>query len=158
MSDTSNQRAGSANVLNRAAALAAGMIFGMGLVISGMTNPDKVIAFLTLNNHWDASLIFVMGSALLVTAIGYGLANKRRTPLLAQEFHAPTAQKIDQRLLAGSTLFGIGWAFSGYCPGPAIVGAFTLDARALVFLTAYVGGVLLFETTRSSTAVALADG
>ena len=144
--------------LSAASALAAGIIFGIGLVVSGMTNPDKIIAFLTLNSNWDASLIFVMVSALVVAGIGYRLTNKRRTPLFEQDFHAPAAQVIDRRLLGGSALFGIGWAFSGYCPGPAIVGAFTLDARALVFLAAYLAGVALFETTRASTAVALADG
>ena len=144
--------------LSKAAALIAGIIFGIGLVISGMTNPDKVIAFLTLNSNWDASLIFVMGSALLVTGIGYRLAHRKSAPLFEQDFHAPAAQTIDQRLLGGSALFGIGWAFSGYCPGPAIVGAFTLDARALVFLAAYLSGVALFNMTRASTAVALADG
>jgi len=142
----------------KAAALVAGTIFGIGLVVSGMTNPDKVIAFLTLNSNWDASLIFVMGSALIVTAFGYWLANKREAPMFERDFHAPGAQAIDRRLIGGSALFGIGWAFSGYCPGPAIVGAFTLDARALVFLVAYLAGVFLFETTRASTAVALADG
>jgi len=142
----------------KAAALLAGILFGIGLVTSGMTNPDKVLAFLTLNSNWDASLIFVMGSALLVTGIGYQLVNRKTTPLFDQNFHAPAAQKIDKRLLGGSALFGVGWAFSGYCPGPAIVGAFTLDARALVFLAAYLAGVALFEMTRASTAVALADG
>jgi len=133
---TSEKEASSA--LSKAAALIAGIIFGIGLVISGMTNPDKVIAFLTLNSNWDASLIFVMGSALLITGIGYRLAHQKSAPLFEQDFHAPAAQTIDKRLLSGSALFGIGWAFSGYCPGPAIVGAFTLDARALVFLAAYL--------------------
>ena len=149
---------GSRTHYQRSAALIAGIIFGIGLVVSGMTNPDKVIAFLTLNSSWDASLIFVMGSALVVAGIGYRLTNKRSAPLFEQDFHAPAAQVIDRRLLVGSALFGIGWAFSGYCPGPAIVGAFTLDARALVFMAAYLAGVALFETTRASTAVALADG
>ncbi len=139
-------------------ALLAGTIFGMGLVISGMTNPEKVIAFLTLNSNWDASLIFVMGSALLVTALGYTIANRRNAPLFDLDFHAPVAKTIDRRLLSGAAIFGVGGAFSGYCPGPAIVGAFTLDARALVFLVAYLAGVGLFELTRARTAVALADG
>jgi len=156
---TSNEKASdSSNLYQTTAALVGGIVFGIGLVVSGMTNPEKVIAFLTLNNSWDASLIFVMGSALIVASIGYRLANQRSAPLFELDFHAPAAQVIDKRLLGGSALFGIGWAFSGYCPGPAIVGAFTLDARALVFLAAYLAGVALFETTRASTAVALADG
>lgn len=140
------------------AALIGGTIFGAGLVVSGMTNPDKVIAFLTLNSNWDPSLIFVMGSALLVAGIGYAFANRRRQPLFDGMFHAPIAKTIDQRLLGGAALFGVGWAFSGYCPGPAIVGAFTLDARATVFLFAYLAGVGLFELTRARTATALVDG
>ena len=139
-------------------ALFAGTIFGAGLVVSGMTNPEKVIAFLTLNDKWDASLIFVMGSALAITAVGYFLANRRRAPLFDAMFHNPVAQTIDTRLAGGAVLFGVGWALSGYCPGPAIVGAFTLDIRAVVFFIAYLGGVGLFETTRARTAVALADG
>ena len=154
----SNQNGLSTPHTSKAAALLAGIIFGIGLVVSGMTNPEKIIAFLTLNSNWDASLIFVMGSALVVAGIGYRLAHKRSAPLFETDFHAPAAQAIDQRLLGGSALFGIGWAFSGYCPGPAIVGAFTLDPRALVFLAAYLAGVALFETTRASTAVAFGDG
>lgn len=158
MNEPSTRDKEATTLVTRVAALVAGVIFGIGLVISGMTNPDKIIAFLTLSGNWDASLIFVMGSALLVTGIGYAIANKKSAPLFEQSFHAPTAQTIDRRLLGGSALFGVGWAFSGYCPGPAIVGAFTLDARAVVFLAAYLGGVALFETTRARTAVALADG
>lgn len=139
-------------------ALLGGTIFGAGLVVSGMTNPDKVIAFLTLNTHWDPSLIFVMGSALIVAAGGYALTNRRAQPLFEAMFHAPIAKTIDRRLIGGSMLFGVGWAFSGYCPGPAIVGAFTLDARALVFFAAYLAGVGLFELTRARTATALVDG
>ncbi len=139
-------------------ALLAGILFGAGLVVSGMTNPEKVIAFLTLNDKWDASLIFVMGSALVVTAVGYFVVNRRRAPLFDAIFHNPVAQTIDTRLAGGAVLFGVGWALSGYCPGPAIVGAFTFDMRAVIFFIAYLGGVGLFETTRARTAVALADG
>lgn len=146
--------------MTKLAALVAGIIFGAGLVISGMTNPDKVQAFLTLNSHWDISLIFVMGSALVVASIGYAISNRRVAPLFADDFHAPVNRVIDQPLLAGSALFGVGWALSGFCPGPAIVGAFTLDARALLFLLAYLVGVLIFEQTsalKSSTQAAV-DG
>jgi uncharacterized membrane protein YedE/YeeE len=146
--------------MNKLAALLAGIIFGAGLVVSGMTNPDKVQAFLTLNSNWDISLIFVMGSALITASIGYAISNRRAAPMFAERFHAPGATVIDQPLLVGSGLFGVGWAFSGFCPGPAIVGAFTLDARALLFLLAYLAGVLLFEQTQASTASrpAAADG
>lgn len=144
--------------MNNLAALVAGIIFGIGLVISGMTNPDKVLAFLTLNSQWDGSLIAVMGSALLVTAVGYKMTHRRTAPLFDKAFYPPTAQIIDRRLLGGAAIFGTGWAFSGFCPGPAIVGAFTLDARALLFLLAYLAGTGLFELTRARTAVVLADG
>lgn len=144
--------------MSRLAGFVAGIIFGAGLVVSGMTNPDKVLAFLTLSSQWDVSLIFVMGSALLVASLGYALTNRRAEPLFASNFHAPTASAIDQPLLTGSALFGVGWAFSGFCPGPAIVGAFTLDARALLFLLAYLGGVGLFELTRNNAAILAADG
>ncbi len=127
------------------AALLAGIVFGAGLVVSGMTDPIKVQAFLTLNSEWDVSLIFVMGSALITASAGYALCNSRSAPLFASAFHAPGATHIDRPLIAGALLFGTGWAFSGYCPGPAIVGAFTLDARALIFLAAYLCGVLLYE-------------
>ena len=144
--------------MNNLAALLAGCVFGGGLVISGMTNPDKVLAFLTLNANWDSSLIFVMGSALVVAGIGYALSNRRSSPLFSPDFHTPTATAIDRRLIAGAALFGAGWGFAGFCPGPAIVGAFTLDTRALVFLLAYLVGTGLFEFTRARTAMALADG
>lgn len=137
--------------MTKLAALLAGIIFGAGLVVSGMTNPAKVQAFLTLNNQWDMSLIFVMGSALVVASIGYAISNRRTTPLFADQFHAPSTTIIDRPLVVGAILFGTGWAFSGFCPGPAIVGAFTIDARALLFLLAYMAGVFLFERTSART-------
>jgi len=145
-------------IQTRLAALLAGILFGAGLVVSGMTDPDKIIAFLTLNQHWNPALIVVMGSALLTTAAGYAVANRRAVPLFAEQFHLPAATTIDRRLLTGSALFGVGWALSGYCPGPAIVGTFLLDARAVVFVLAYLAGNALFEFTRLRTSVALVDG
>lgn len=136
--------------MHKLAALLAGIIFGAGLVVSGMTEPNKVRAFLTLNSQWDISLIFVMGSAILTAGVGYALCNSRSEPLFATNFHAPATTLIDRPLIAGAILFGGGWAFSGYCPGPAIVGAFTLDSRALIFLVAYLAGVFLFEITQQS--------
>ena len=127
------------------AALAGGTVFGAGLVIAGMTNPDKVLAFLTLNQNWDPALIFVMGSAVVVATIGYWLVGKRGSPLFDSGFHAPANRVIDQPLIVGSGLFGVGWGISGFCPGPAIVGLLTFDLRAVIFIAAYVVGVLLFE-------------
>jgi len=148
----------STSLFDGGSALVAGSLFGAGLVLSGMTNPDKVIAFLTVNHNWDASLIFVMGCAVLLAGVGYSLANRRNSPLLDINFHEPVAQAVDRRLIIGSALFGTGWAVSGYCPGPAIVGSFLVDERAAIFLGAYLAGIGIFEMTRARTAVALADG
>ena len=102
------------------AALLSGILFGLGLTVSQMINPSKVLAFLDLAGAWDPSLAFVMGGALGVTAIGYPLVLKRAHPMFAQAFQIPTINAIDMRLVGGSALFGVGWGLSGYCPGPAI--------------------------------------
>ncbi len=140
------------------AALIAGVIFGVGLVLSGMTEPGNVIAFLNLSPNWSPAMLFVMGSALVVTGIGYRLGGRRSAPLFDTTFHQPTANRIDRRLMIGAGLFGIGWGIAGYCPGPAIVGAFLLDSRALLFVAAYVVGTLVFELWERSVRPALADG
>lgn len=145
----------------RIAALAGGVIFGAGLVVSGMTNPDNVLAFLTLNAHWDPALIMVMGTAILVAATGFALTRRRSAPLFDTSFHAPTSQLIDRPLLGGATLFGVGWGVTGFCPGPALVGLFTLDPRALVFMLGFVGGLMLHDRWRRSGSepqAALPDG
>ena len=126
-------------------ALLAGVIFGAGLVVAGMTEPEIVLAFLTLNTQWNAALVFVLGAAVLVSTLGYRLVSWRQRPLYGVKFHAPASTIIDSRLLAGASLFGLGWGVSGFCPGPALVGAMTLDIRAAVFLIAYLSGVGLFE-------------
>jgi len=101
--------------------LLAGLIFGLGLLISGMANPAKVQNFLDLAGSFDPSLIFVMAGAVLVTFAGYCLVLSQPKPLLAERFRLPAAKDIDARLLGGATLFGIGWGLSGFCPGPAMV-------------------------------------
>lgn len=133
------------DVAHKGAALAAGIVFGLGLVISGMTDPLKVIAFLKLAPGWNPALIFVMGSALLVSAVGFALAKRRIAPLFAELFMTPTKSDLDARLLVGAGLFGVGWGLAGYCPGPAIVGAFILDSRALTFMLAFLVGLALHE-------------
>ena len=140
------------------AALVAGVTFGVGLVLSGMTEPGNVIAFLNLSPNWSPALLVVMGSALVVTGIGYRLGGRRSAPLFDTTFHQPTANRIDRRLMMGAGMFGIGWGVAGYCPGPAIVGAFLLDSRALLFIAAYVVGTLVFELWERSVRPALADG
>lgn len=139
------------------AGLLGGVIFGFGLVLSGMTDPSKVLAFLTLNAHWDPALIFVMGSAVAVGVVGFYLVGRRSSPLWDTQFQAPARFGIDSRLLGGASLFGLGWGISGFCPGPAIVGFFTLDLRALIFLLAFVVGLEIFERLLAP-APQLADG
>lgn len=138
--------------------LGAGVLFGMGLAISGMTDPAKVLAFLTLDRSWDPSLLGVMGSALAVTAAGYRLLGRRAQPLFGGTFAAPPRQPIDPALLGGAALFGLGWGVAGYCPGPAIVGTLTLDLRAAVFLAATIAGMALLDSIRSRQASSLPDG
>src|SRR6266511_1988982 len=102
------------------ASFLAGVLFGGGLTISQMVNPQKVTDFLDFFGRWDPSLAFVMGGALAVTAVLFRFVLRRPRPLYAWEFHAPTSRTIDARLVGGSTLFGIGWGLAGFCPGPAI--------------------------------------
>jgi uncharacterized protein len=126
-------------------ALTAGLLFGAGLVVAGMTDPAKVLAFLTLDAGWDPTLIFVLGAAVVVTTIGYRLVGQRAAPLFDSEFHPPTSVLIDARLLSGAAVFGLGWGIAGFCPGPALVGVMTLDPRAAIFLAAFVAGLFVYE-------------
>jgi uncharacterized membrane protein YedE/YeeE len=148
--------------LSNVSALLGGGIFGAGLVVSGMTDPQKVLAFLTLNSGWDPALIFVMGSAVIVATIGYWLVNKRAAPLFDSEFYAPASNMLDRPLLGGAALFGVGWGVAGFCPGPALVGLMTLDRRALLFIVAYAVGVVIFDKLVSpmlnATKMSMVDG
>lgn len=103
-------------------ALLSGLVFGVGLTVSQMTNPDKVLAFLDITGRWDASLAFVMIGALLVTVFSFRVVLRRAVPVAEHMFHVPTRQDIDRPLLMGAALFGIGWGMTGLCPGPAIAG------------------------------------
>lgn len=124
-----------------AANLLAGLLFGIGLVVSGMADPAKVLNFLDLAGHWDPSLAFVMGAAVIVTTIGYRLTFRRQKPVLDDEFHLPTKKQIDGRLVLGAAVFGAGWGLVGYCPGPALV-ALSLRAPAtIVFVIAMLIGI-----------------
>lgn len=124
-------------------ALLSGMIFGAGLAISGMVNPAKVLNFFDIAGTWDPSLIFVMAGALLVTAIGYRLAFRRRAPIFAPRFNLPSARDIDARLIGGSAVFGLGWGLSGFCPGPAIASLTTLSLEPVIFIIAMLAGMLV---------------
>lgn len=131
--------------MKQVSALAAGLVFGLGLTISQMVNPAKVLAFLDLFGAWDPSLAFVMGSALLVTAIGYRLTWQRTDPVFETEFQVPANREIDTRLALGAVLFGIGWGLVGLCPGPAIAALSIGALPALGFLAAMSVGMILFE-------------
>jgi uncharacterized membrane protein YedE/YeeE len=126
-------------------AFAAGLVFGIGLIVSGMSDPSKVIGFLDLAGRWDPSLAFVMVGAIAVALIAYRYAYKRAAPFLGGAMRLPTARHIDRRLVLGSTLFGIGWGFAGYCPGPALVSLGSGQEKAVVFTLAMVAGMALYE-------------
>ena len=128
-----------------ASALAAGLLFGVGLTISGMTRADKVINFLDLKDAWDPSLAFVMGGAIVVHLILFRLILRRESPLFGASFGIPTRTDIDMRLVGGSALFGIGWAIGGFCPGPGLVSAASLAPQALVFVASLTAGMLAFQ-------------
>lgn len=123
-----------------------GVLFGLGLGISGMTQADKVIGFLDLADGWDPSLAFVMAGAIAVHMVLFRLILRRRSPLFAEGFGIPTRSDIDTRLVAGSALFGIGWALGGYCPGPGIVSVAGFAPRALVFVAALIAGMTAVQT------------
>lgn len=126
------------------AALGTGILFGIGLVISGMTQPAKVLGFLDFFGNWDPSLAFVMGGAVVVNTIFFRLIKKRERPLWDTKFHMPTNNDIDWRLIAGSALFGLGWGIGGFCPGPGITALASAQAPAFVFVGAMAAGMGLF--------------
>ncbi len=126
-------------------ALLAGLLFGAGLVVSGMAMPSKVIGFLDVTGDWDPSLAFVMGGALLVYAPLFRLIVRLKWPYAAAAFELPSAKQLDVRLISGAALFGIGWGLGGMCPGPAIVVAGALVPQALVFVLAMIAGAFAFR-------------
>jgi uncharacterized protein len=131
-----------------AAALAAGLIFGFGLALAGMTNPAKVLGFLDLSGAWDPSLLLVLGGAVLVTFVGYRFVLRRPQPLFDDRFQLPPKAAVDPALVTGAGLFGIGWGIAGYCPGPAIALLAAPGVEAWIFLPALVAGILLQGLTR----------
>lgn len=124
-------------------ALLAGLVFGVGIAISGMMDPAKVLNFFDLAGTWDPSLAFVMGGALVVTAIGYRLVWTRSAPIFGNRFQVPTGSQIDMKLVGGSALFGLGWGIAGFCPGAAIPALGTGRWEVALFLAAVVGGFAL---------------
>ena len=125
--------------------LLAGLVFGLGLVISDMKNPAKVLGFLDVAGAWDPSLLVVMAGAVGVSALGFRVVRRRSAPLLGGRMHWPTAQDIDGRLVGGALVFGIGWGLAGFCPGPALVAVGSGEWKALVFLAAMLAGMAAFD-------------
>lgn len=129
-------------MLRFVSAAAVGLVFGIGIVISGMANPAKVLNFFDVLGTWDPSLLLVMGSALAVTFIGYRFVLQRPAPTFDRKFHLPTKQDLDVPLIAGSALFGIGWGIAGFCPGGAIPAIGSGEPGPFIFVVAMIGGML----------------
>lgn len=127
------------------ASLLVGLVFGLGLIVSGMANAAKVLGFLDLAGPWDPSLAFVMGGAIAVGLLAFTVARRRRLSYLGFEMKLPTASQIDRRLIGGNLLFGIGWGIAGFCPGPGLVALGMGEGKALVFVGAMLAGMALFE-------------
>lgn len=133
--------------------LVVGIVFGAGLALSDMVNPARVLAFLDLAGAWDPTLAFVMGGAILPSAIGYALVRRMNRPLLAEEFRIPQNRAMERQLIAGSALFGIGWGLAGLCPDPAIAGLAFGKWQLWLFAAAMLAGMLghrLFASPGSS--------
>ena len=129
--------------MSNVTALLAGLVFGFGLALSGMTDSNKVLGFLDVTGAWQPALAFVMGSAVLVTFIGFRLVLKRAAPLFAPTFSLPRKRHIDTPLVLGAALFGIGWGIYGYCPGPALTSLIYGRPDTLYFVTAMVVGMVV---------------
>lgn len=127
------------------ASLLSGLVFGLGLIVSGMANPAKVLGFLDIAGAWDPSLALVMVGAIAVAAIAFAVARRRTVSLLGAAMKLPTARDIDRRMVLGSVLFGIGWGVAGFCPGPALVALGMGEGKALVFVLAMLADMVIFE-------------
>lgn len=126
-------------------AFAAGLLFGLGLIVSQMVNPAKVLGFLDIFGAWDPSLALVMGGAVAVSALGYVVARRRGVPVLAPRLEIPTRRDLDPRLIGGAALFGIGWGLVGLCPGPALIGLTFGPWPVFVFVAAMIVGMAIFR-------------
>lgn len=131
--------------MNRISEFLVGLLFGLGLLLSGMTDPAKVLGFLDLFGAWDPSLALVMGGAIAVGFFAFALAKKRTTAFLGGALQMPTSDQVDKRLITGALLFGAGWGLAGFCPGPALVSLASGEVKAGVFVAAMLIGMALFE-------------
>lgn len=139
-------------MLRVVSAAAIGLVFGTGIVVSGMANPAKVLNFFDVFGTWDPSLLLVMGSALAVTFIGYRFVLRRPAPVFDRKFHLPTKRDLDVPLIAGSAVFGIGWGIAGFCPGGAIPALGSFEPSPLIFVAAMIGGILLANGIKAALA------
>jgi uncharacterized membrane protein YedE/YeeE len=136
-----------------------GLLFGIGILISGMGNPAKIMNFFDIAGTWDPSLALVMAGAVIVTSVGYRLALARRAPVLAETFNVPTATVVDMRLIAGAAVFGVGWGLSGFCPGGAIPMLATGHSEPIIFLIGLLSGLfgarqfVVHQAARAASAV-----
>ena len=126
-------------------ALLAGLLFGVGLMISGMSNPAKVLGFLDLAGRWDPSLAFVMAGAIIVGSPAFLIARRRKRSLLGMSIQLPTSTAVTPRLVLGSAVFGIGWGMAGFCPGPALVAMGAGYPKAIGFVATTIAGMIVFE-------------
>ena len=126
-------------------AFLAGLLFGLGLIVSGMTDPSKIIGFLDVAGAWDPSLAFVLGGAVLVGLVAFRFARRRTVSFVGGAMHIPSMRHIDRPLVLGSLGFGVGWGLAGYCPGPAIVALGSGHDQAVVFVAAMIAGMALYE-------------
>lgn len=129
-----------------------GLIFGVGISISGMANPAKVLNFFDVAGAWDPSLVLVMGGALATTLLGYRLVFRRRAPVLEERFQVPTSRVVDARLVGGSALFGVGWGIAGFCPGGALPALGVGRWEVFAFVAAVASGIILVRFVRSVAA------
>lgn len=127
------------------AAALAGLVFGLGLIVSGMADPAKVLGFLDLAGAWDPSLALVMAGAIAVGVAAFAVARRRTVSLLGEAMRLPTARDIDRRLVMGSVMFGVGWGLAGFCPGPALVALGMGEGGAVLFVLAMVAGMGVYE-------------
>ena len=131
-----------------------GLVFGVGIMISGMANPAKVLNFFDIAGTWDPSLIFVMGGALVTTGLGYLFVLKRPMPVFDAKFHLPTKRELDVKLIGGSAVFGIGWGIAGFCPGGALPAIGTLNPAVLSFVAAMLVGIFAAKAVQKRSAAA----
>jgi uncharacterized membrane protein YedE/YeeE len=131
--------------MSRISEFLVGLLFGLGLLLSGMADPGKVLGFLDLFGLWDPSLAFVMGGAIGVGFFAFALAKKRTSTFLGSALHLPKASQIDKRLVIGALLFGAGWGLAGFCPGPSLVSLASGQAKAGLFVGAMLTGMILYE-------------